>query len=88
MGGKGSGNKPNYIKDIEKVSIDLAWWNFHQFQNSKNVGLKDKVQAGIPIISKTVAQRVNVGGQKDNPINVGIKLVCPDKTVIDLGNNT
>jgi hypothetical protein len=79
--------KSDYEKDIENVATALAWWNFHQFQNSKKVPLKDKVQAGIPIISKTVAQKVNLGGQKDNPVGVGIKLVFPDKTTVDLGNN-
>ncbi len=67
-----SGNWSQLKKDIMNVNLDLCDAILHEYLMSDSIDNKEKVARIIPLLTKRIPQKVDVGGQKDNPLNTSL----------------
>lgn len=80
-GKKGRSGRKSKKDEMEIVDLyRLATRTVRTFLNNKNATDENKVRIAIEIVKKAMPQKINLGGQSENPIEVKMKF---DKMTVD-----
>uniref|UniRef100_A0A6M3LGC8 Uncharacterized protein n=1 Tax=viral metagenome TaxID=1070528 RepID=A0A6M3LGC8_9ZZZZ len=65
-----SGRKSKKTEANINGLFGLAVETIDEFLNSKTIPLKEKAKIAIKLVERGIPQKINLGGQEDNPIEV------------------
>lgn len=69
-GARPNSGRPSVVDEaLRKRVIEKSWAIVEKFYDDKNEDLKDKLKVASYLAGKSVPQDINLGGQKDNPLN-------------------